>query len=345
LISLPNGCLAGISDNELCFSAPYVPYSWPADNRYSFSGRGVALSPAGNSVIVLTDTFPVMYVGSDPEAMAPSVMETYAPCASKRGVVNIGGGCIYPSHDGLWLAVPGNVQNMTKNLFRSEEWKTLGPSSFVAEVWDGQYIASYVDPVDPSKGAMLIIDMDERDSVSFVDATVTYLQRSELDGKLYVLIGDEIHEWASSPYLRYASDWISGTVQLARPMNLGAAQVHADFAETIQPDADAIAANDAIFSDGEVAVAGDLNGNQVLELEVGSSYLLLTDNSQFQRKVQFTLYSNGQAVFSREVSSTAPFRLPAGYLTEVYNIGLSATVPVYSVTVGGTIADLASAAA
>lgn len=343
LISLPNGCLAGISGNELCFSDPYIPYSWPADNRYSFSGQGVAISPAGNSVIVLTDTFPVLFIGSDPEAMSPSVMETYAPCASKRGVVNIGGGCVYPSHDGLWLAVPGNISNITKPLYRAAEWAELNPTSFVAELWDGQYFASYLDRVDPTKGAMIVLDIEERDSISFVDTWVSYLLRNEFDGKMYVLVGDEIHEWAGNPNENFAADWVSGTLQVPRPMNFGAAQVHADYSQPVPPNAAAIAANTALLAAGSNAVAGDLGGESLLDLEINSSNMTQTDATQGTRTVQFTLYVDGIAKFSRNISSSLPFRLPAGYLSEVFNIGLSATVPVYSAVVGASVADLAGA--
>jgi hypothetical protein len=345
LVSLPNGCLVGIADNEVCFSDPYLPYSWPQGNRYSFSGRGVALSASGNSVIVLTDTFPVLFVGSDPEAMSPSVMETYAPCASKRGTVSIGGGCIYPSHDGLWMAVPGSVTNLTQNLYRLREWQLVNPTSFVAEVWDGQYIASFRDPLDATKNATLILDINERDSISFVDTSVDYMERSEYDGLLYVLIADSIYSWATSSFARFPSDWISGALQLAKPTNLAAAQVHADFSEAVQPDQTQIAANQAIFAGGANALAGDVNGAPFLDMEVDGSNLVLTDTSQFQRKVQFTLYSNGVAVFSREVTSSSPFRLPSGYLTEVYNIGLNASVPVHSVAVATSMAELAMSSA
>ncbi|MDV7391413.1 hypothetical protein RZS08_08680, partial [Arthrospira platensis SPKY1] len=160
LISLPNGCLVGLAGNELCFSDPYMPYSWPMGNRYSFSGRGVAIVAAGNSVIVLTDSFPILFAGSDPEAMSPAVMETYAPCVSKRGMVDVGGGCLYPSFDGLWIAAPGRVENLTKRLYREEEWSRLGPSSFDAAFHDGQYYAYFQpDPLEP--GMMWVLDINE----------------------------------------------------------------------------------------------------------------------------------------------------------------------------------------
>jgi len=143
LISLPNGCLAGIAGNELCFSDPYMPYSWPVRNRYSFSGVGVAAVAASNSVIVLTDTFPILYTGSDPEAMSGSTLETYAPCVSKRGVVDIGGGALYPSFDGLWMVSTQQVDCVTRKTFREEEWALLNPTSFDAAFHDGQYYAAY----------------------------------------------------------------------------------------------------------------------------------------------------------------------------------------------------------
>jgi len=188
LISLPNGCLAGIAGNELCFSDPYMPYSWPVRNRYSFSGVGVAAVAASNSVIVLTETYPILYTGSDPEAMSGSTLETYAPCVSKRGVVDLGGAAMYPSFDGLWLVSPQQIQCITRKLYREEEWTLLNPATFDAVFHDGQYYAYYVGQTE---SRILIIDLESPDSVTEVDESADALYRNELDGKLYIAKGQK----------------------------------------------------------------------------------------------------------------------------------------------------------
>jgi len=170
LISLPNGCLAGVAGNELCFSDPYMPYSWPVRNRYAFAGVGVAAIAASNSVIVLTETYPILYTGSDPEGMSGSTLETYAPCVSKRGVVDLGGAALYPSFDGLWLVSTQQIQCITRKLYREEEWTLLNPATFDAVFHDGQYYAYYQGQLE---SRMLVLDIESPDSVTDTTTRVT----------------------------------------------------------------------------------------------------------------------------------------------------------------------------
>jgi hypothetical protein len=338
LTGLPNGCLVGIAGNELCFSDPYQPYSWPQRNRYVFSGVGVDLVAAGNSVIVLTDTFPVLFTGSDPEAMSPAVMQTYAPCATKRGVVDVGGGAMYPSYDGLWIAAPGRVEKLTAKLYREEEWRELNPDTFVAGFADGQYYAKYV--VDDGQ-FIWVFDTAENDSVVRVEQDASHLLRSDADGELYVALNDKVYRWDSNINQRYTSDWVSSEMQTPRPLNFSVAQVHAAYERIVPPDTSILLANQAIFGNVDL-VGGELNGNSVLEVGVNGSNLGLYA-PETEAKVQFTLYASGQVVFSKELTSSEPFRLPAGFRSEVYQIGLTTSIPVYNVTIAESVAELAQA--
>jgi hypothetical protein len=339
LISLPNGCLAGIAGNELCFSDPYMPYSWPIRNRYSFSGVGVAAVATSNSVIVLTQTFPILFTGSDPEAMSPTTMETYAPCVASRGVVDIGGEVIYPSFDGLWVVSPGAVNRITKNLYREEEWSAINPQSFIAAFHDGQYYARYSLA---TASRILVVDLNEADSVVEIDQDVTTLYRNEYDGKLYIAIGSQLYEWDSDAGRSYTGDWLSGTMQMPSLVNLSVAQVHADFSGSAQTNTVQLAENTALIALGPDAVAGHLNGHELLSFEVNGSYLLPVTTSN-PKRVQFTLYVNEVPVFTKNVTSSTPFRLPAGFLSEVYNIGISANTRTYSVAVATSVAELSQA--
>lgn len=338
LISLPNGCLVGIAGNEICFSDPYMPYSWPVRNRYTFSGVGVDIVAAGNSVIVLTDTFPVLFTGSDPEAMSPSVMQTYAPCASKRGVVDVGGGCMFPSYDGLWVASPGRVEKLTAKLYREEEWRALNPESFVAGFADGQYYAHY--NVD-SLSFIWVFDTAENDSVIRVEQDATHLLRNDTDGELYVALGNKIYRWDSNQSQRYTSDWVSAEMQTPRPLNFSVAQVHAAFNQLVPPDTTVLLANQAIFNNVDL-VGGAINADSILEVNVNGSHLGLYA-PETEASLQFTLYADGDPVFTRGVGSSEPFRLPAGFRSEVYQVGLTTSIPVYNVTIAESVAELAQA--
>jgi hypothetical protein len=316
-----------------------MPYSWPIRNRYAFSGVGVAAVAASNSVIVLTQTFPILFTGSDPEAMSATTLETYAPCVSARGVVDLGGEAIYPSFDGLWAVSPGAVNRVTSKLYREEEWSQLNPASFTAAFHDGQYFATYTTGTN---SRTLVLDLGEPDSVVEVEESLNALYRNEYDGKLYVAKGEILYEWDVNAGRAYESDWLSSTMQLPAPVNMSVAQVHADFGSAVPVDTSQITANEALIALGADAVAGHLNGAELLSLEINGSNIVPVELNTAKR-VQFTLYSNNTPVFTKNVTSSKPFRLPSGYLSEVYNVGLNASVKTYSVAVATSITELAQA--
>jgi hypothetical protein len=337
LISLPNGCLAGIAGNELCFSDPYMPYSWPIRNRYAFSGVGVAAIASSNSVIVLTDTFPILYTGSDPEAMSGSTIETYAPCVAKRGVVDIGGGALYPSFDGLWLASTQQVQCVTRKMFREEEWALLNPASFDAAFHDGQYYAAYVGELE---SRVLVFDLSNPDSIVKVDEEADALYRNELDGKLYVSKGTKLYSWDTDAGRYYESEWRSVTMQFPALIKPSCAQIHADFSAIVPIDTSQITANEAVIAAGADAVAGHLDGAELLSMEINGSNIVPVE-SAVQRRVQFTLYSSGVPVFTKNVTNSKFFRLPAAMSSDLYSVSITTSVRVYDVSIAESVSELA----
>ncbi len=342
LLALPNGCLVGVTENEVCFSDPYMPYSWPVGNRYSFVARAVALGSMGNSVIVLTDGYPILATGSDPEAMSLTVMETYAPCVSKRGAVNIGGGVLYPSHDGLWLASASGVAIRTRALYRTDEWKTLAPETFNAEFFDGQYYAVHTPVGGTSQ--ILVLDIVELDSAVAVDDTADFLVRNDYDGIMYAAKGADILKWDASDAKRYFTEWTSIEVQLDQPRNFSVAQVHADWAQVVPPDLTILERNTALIAAGPDAVNGYINGSEFNDFELNGSNLE-PYNPPTERKVQFILFDGNTPVFARQIDGPRPFRLPSGFRHETVRVGINASVPVYNATIAESTAELAQASA
>jgi hypothetical protein len=338
LTTLPNGCLVGISGNEICFSDPYLPYSWPVRNRYAFSGVGVDIVPSGNSVILLTDSYPILYTGSDPEAMSASTMQTYAPCASKRGTVDVGGGCMYPSFDGLWFVSPSRVEKVTAKLYREEEWRSLNPETFVSGFADGQYFARYRTN---NTAFIWVFDTAESDGAVRVAQDATHLLRNEIDGALYLALENKVYRWDSDVTTRYTSDWVSAEMQLGRPTNFSVAQVHGAFGAILPPDTTDLLFNKSIIADVDL-VSGALNADSILAVEINGSNLRLY-TAEVEAKAQFSLYADGQLVFTTDVSSSEPFRLPAGFRKEVYQVGFTTSVPIYSVTISESVAELTQA--
>jgi len=333
---LPNGCGVGLAGNEVCFSDPYMLYSWPLSNRYSFSGRGVALVKAGNSVIVLTEGQPILFTGSDPEAMSPTTIETYAPCVSKRGMVDVGGGALYPSHDGLWLITPQGAKKITQGLYREDEWKALNPHTFQAALFDGQYHAHYAPSTGEPK--ILVLDINEPDSVTEITEDVGAIYRNDFDGMLYVAKGKTIRLWEGDGANFYLSDWLSRDHQLATPTTLNCAQIFADFGAIVAPDTSQQEANAALHATPMMG-SGQIAGTEVLRTQVAGS-LLTPSPPVSTRSVQMTLLRNGVPWFTKTVTSSKPFRLPTGYRDEVFSVQIAASVKTYSIALASSMEEL-----
>lgn len=343
IVLLANNALAGLSGNQLCLSEQGKPYSWPTSNRYSFPGTGVALCAAGNSAIILTDGFPYVATATVPEAASVSKIpgDTLAPCISKRGVVDIGSGAVFPSHDGLYVATTSGARNISEALYTMDEWQLLRPDTFKAGFSDQRYYAMHAGSDDAQAG-IFMLHTKEPDSIIGFSEQVETLYGNPWDGRLYMAEGNKVYQWDADDSNRYLAYWQSKDYQLARPINFSVAQIHARF-EDIRPVNSAILdANNQLLED-IFSINGEIACAEVAVYEVAGSALQLVP-PQTQPTVQFTLVRDGQAVFTTLVDSNAPFRLPGGFTSDLYAIRLSSSIPVYSVNVAQGMNELRQAA-
>jgi hypothetical protein len=337
IVLLANGVTAGLSGNQLCLSEQGKPYSWPIGNRYSFPGTGVALCAAGNAVIVLTDSYPLVATATVPEAATLTKIpgDTLAPCVAKQGAVDIGSGSLYPSHDGLYVATTGGVRNLTEALFTFDEWQLLMPATFKAGFHAGAYYAMHDTADQPS---MFMMHTKESDSVVQFNEQVDAVYSNPWDGRLYVGKGNLISQWDSDDNKRYTSSWRSKEFQLARSVNLSVAQVHAKWEDLGVHDSSILEANEALMANVN-NVNGEIGCFEVGDREIGSS-LILPVPDQSAPSVQFTLIRDGAPVHTEQVTDSTPFRLPGNEKSDLYAVQISTTIPVYSINAAQGMAEL-----
>ena len=338
LVGLPNGAFAALTQNELCFSEPYKPHSWPLAYRYSFPATGVALSTVGNSVIVLTDGFPYLATATAPAAVNLSQIETYAPCVSKTAVVDIGAGCIYPGHDGLYLAGGGSVRNVTSALFKRDEWKTLNPHTLNAAFHDGKYYARHAE--DTGAAALMVLDISDSELPVLVrvDYAPSAIYASPYDGNLYVAHGTKLYQWDTDVSNYFLALWKSKDFVLERPVNFAFAQVYADFSSAPADSALALRDNARLSAQpkrvgGALAArplnTGSLNSSRMRPMHTLSSV-----------SVEFALLKDDAIVYRRQVQDSRPFRLPAGFTSDRMSFYVSSTVSVHSVALAELVSEL-----
>lgn len=335
IVALANGALAGLNGNELCLSEQYKPHSWPTSNRYSFAAQGVTLVPAGNAVIVLTDTNPYVATASIPEAASLTRMETYAPCINALGVVDIGAGAMYPSHDGLYLITPSDAINFTEKLYRLDEWKAEEPGTFVAAYHDQTYYAI--------KGAgltreVLALDVKEPDSVRRISGDYSALYANPFDGVLYAATGNRIFSLDSNNANRTMGEWESREYALGFATNLGAAKVKADFSQVTPVDGAYLTANQALLN-SKKPIGSEVGMAPLNSLEINGSLLAPNPNTT-ANFVRFLLKSEGQVLHSQLVQNDKAFRLPSGFKKARYTLALEFKIPVYGMAAANTMKEL-----
>lgn len=337
LIALPNGCLAGLSGNTLCLSSPYRPHSWPSAYRINFPSTGVALGAAGNSVIVLTDAWPYLVTASNPATMSPLKMQAYAPCVSKAGVVDSGGGVIYPSHDGLYLVEPSGARNLTLNLFRRDEWRNIFPDSFVAAYHSQRYYARHKNAgIDDS---IMVLDVAEPDSIVDVKLAPSAMLSSPWDGELYLTEQGELSQWDKPASLPMQMVWRSKLFGFPNgPASLSVVQVRADFVKHINIDVSP--GNLAILAGGAAAAHGAILADDILTLPVAGS-LLAVATPKMNDTITFTIFDRaGDVVWSTNIEDDQPVRIPDFVNVDSCSFQVSSTFAIDDIAVAETVGEL-----
>lgn len=343
LVLLANGAMAGASGNQVCLSETGKPYSWPVANRYIVPGTVVALVPAGNSVIVLTDNFPYLITATVPEAASVGKLpgDILAPCLAKQGVVDIGSGAIYPSHDGLYVATSSGARNISDTLYTYDEWQKLYPATFKAAFADQRYYAMH-GSATAAKDKIFMLHTKEADSILEFSEQVDALYTNPWDGRLHVAKANKISQWDADDNNRYLSFWESKAFQQGRPVNLSVAQVQAQFSDIRPVNNTILNANIALLADVK-NVNGEIACAEIGVYEVAGSALLPVPAST-PGSVQFTLMRDGQPVFTKSVTSNEAFRLPGDATSDLYGFRISSSIRVDSVNMAQGMNELRQAA-
>lgn len=345
---LPNGIMYGASKNDLCLSEPGKPYAWPTRYRQTADFEIVAVASVGTTIVVATKGTPYTLSGVDPTTMGggmSQIKETW-PCVAKRSMVEMGAfGVMYAAPQGLAVIGVGGASIATRDLYTQREWEALSPSTIVAAVRDGQYHFSH----QPSGGAGVIGIVDKSEFASSFAANYhpEELWTDPLSGAMYMVLGGLLYEYDADTGQRDLYDWMSRVEVMPRPMNLGAAKVDADFSMTEAEVAAAQAAYDAAVAANQALIDayetfGAIADTPIAELWIAGDELGDLPPLTFD-SLQFNLYVDDELRFTKVVTNSRAFRLPAGYKSDNFAVRIAGNVSVSSVIVADTMKGLAAA--
>lgn len=316
LTLIQNNILAGFVGNTLYFSEPGIFHAWPEVYSRTFDSVIIGLAPIGGSLLVLTEDYPYILSGSSPAVMSQSRLSARYPCVNRRSIVETSYGVVYATHDGLVLYSPSSAaQLLTRLVHSSDTWNAaLDPSTLVGVSYKDTYIASHATAsitFEPGvgRGEPTFVDNDFAFSASWYDS---------ITNNLYMVSGanGDIYQWDDLSQPNTTMSWKSKTFITKDFTNVGAARVIADYT--------------------------GLPGSSLWE-DVEANWEATEELWNAADPVTFRFYVDKQLIFTTTQSSSNVFRLPAGYKSDTFEVGMDSLVRVRAIHLGSTPTSLRTA--
>lgn len=337
IISMPNGIVAGFRNNEIVFSEPYLPHAWPPTYAVSVEGQVVGLGVIGQTLIVCTTGAPYAISGVNPANMAISRMASTEPCLSRGSIVSTPIGVAYASPNGVALAVPGQVEVITRKLINKDKWldqaEFLNVPTLRAAALNGGYYcwgSAFGATFDP--GAFLPTAFTQEDFAgafqgAFVDLTDSRVAYTKLEN-------------FTATFNCYADVWTGETLIIRQGqvlwLDLGPDRNHDPYlwrSKTLEtPDAKNFGAMRIRFK--------TLNDTPLLSTAPTVAPVQALAPGQWGLA---RVYADDVLKFTREIRSTGEiFRLPSGFKATYWQVEIEARVELLSVELATTAKELGS---
>lgn len=144
LVATSHGLVFGFVGNTIYPSEIFIPYAFPAEYSLVTESDIVGLGYTGSLVVVLTQTVPYMLIGQDPETLSLRRLGYQQKCVSARSIVNVPGGVMYASPDGLYLINEAGLGLLvTEKIFTKNQWKALSPENLFGVYYNEYYIGFF----------------------------------------------------------------------------------------------------------------------------------------------------------------------------------------------------------
>ena len=357
-VVMPNGFFLAWSGRDIHFSETYRPHAWPAaydlSTQYKIIGAGVF----GQSAGIVTSGHPYFATGTAPENTTLTKNNSAEPGLSPLSIVPLPYGVLYASQNGLTLMSAKGVTSATSGIITKDEWlNNYSPETLVAAQYEEQYLGFFTEnqgiAINPSEPQESFIQFDAFNRIDMV-------QTDEQTGELYVIRAGVVYLWDDPAQQRVAYKWRSKTFYFAKPCNMGAAVVDMEPLADIIEDLETVVAEARAYNTERIKtrlqpIATAAMGSSYVEpmpppfdeipqnrMSIGGSPLL--DLSQLMARnsdVRFTVYVDGEVVFSEQVSDKKMFKLPSGFKNDIWEFEVSGRRTIFSITVAETARGLA----
>ena len=344
LIAMPNGILAGFTDNQVWFSEPYLPHAWPVGYMMTVGAPIVGLGVFGQTLVVCTTQTPYLITGSQPGAMSPEKVPLPEPCVSKKSITSDQFGVLYASPNGLVSIAPGTQDVISRALFTRDEWQTYIPSSLVGVIYQNMYLGFY--QAGDTKAALILMRGDTPPLVNLdVAAQAVFVERSTANVYVVNPADNNIYQLDGDPVNNMFYEWKSKKFVLPNPLNFAVMKAQADW-DAIDSVAaynavvdEIIAANEAYWATGLTRFS-TLNRTPINTYTINGSILQPIPTTQDVSNIQILLFANGVQVYSIGVTGQEPQRLPAGTKDYIWEIKITGNVGLREFRMATDITEL-----
>lgn len=303
-----NNILVGFVGNEVYFSEPGQYHAWPRAYKKEIPFNVVGLAVFSGYLLIATENYPYLITGSDPAILSLARIDARYPCLNKRSIANMGFGVMYATHDGLALySTTTGPQLATRLLYNSDTWNAdLDPSTLIGTAYKDTYLAWH------STGG-ISFERDDQVGGFFVDLLTN--QRPEatwydpLSNNLYYTTGTsgDVYLWDDLTQPAQPFEWKSKVLVTSDPINIGAAQVDADYT-----------ASSPIW-------------DTVTETWGASTIQWSSDGG-----ITFKLWVDGVLVSTQQLDNRNVFRLPRGYRSDKFEVSVEGSVRLKSIRIAET---------
>lgn len=320
------GYLVGFVGRRVYASVPYRPWAWPTEYQTAVEDPIVALGAYGSTVVVATTGNPYVIVGATPDAVSLNKIKAVLPCLSAMSLVSTVQNVIFASENGLVSVSDAGVSVVSSPYVTRDEWmRDYSPSTIKAAVFQDRYLAFY----NASQGFMLGFDDVATAFTRISGSHVSSVDTSALTGQAMIGSQGKVYAFDDDRYARAAYVWRSKPFMSPKPENFGILQVRGDFSLDLRQVQTSTVGNSSQFGGALFgAVPYAANGGDIV---VGSEVIVTVPQT-----VGVKIYADGVLRWTGAVSSERPVRLPSGYKAVHWEVEISGSAPVYSVTLAST---------
>lgn len=346
LVALPNGFLAGFSDETVYFSEVNRPHAWPSAYGVSVGQKIVGLGVFGQSVAVMTKGYPYVISGVSPDSMSAEKLSILEPCIAKGSITSDVSGVTYASPNGLCVIGPGQAGVVTNNILLRDDFAKYAPTTIQAKHYAGKYFGFFTGGTgDVEKGAFILDQTLAATPLSLItiNTNAAFVDIDTAD--MFLVVNNEICRWEGDENNTLPYEWVSKKFVMSAPANFGAIEVDADFGnlaegEALQARVDAIiAANQALWASNPNLLS-TLNttklDNQVMNGSILGELPVLIDD----RYLLVEVYCDDRKVHSSQYTASGVYRMPSGFKGQRFVVKINGNIELRYVKMAESVKEL-----